>query len=66
MGGARNARLSSEFWVQRGVRGTVWIFPRTTRGERPYHGAMACGPVDADSCFCEADAMLGGLTTHTP
>ena len=29
-------------------------FPRTTRGARPHHGAMACGPVDAGSCFCEA------------
>ena len=30
------------------------VFPRTTRGARPHHGAMACGPVDAGSCFYEA------------
>ncbi len=29
-------------------------FPRTTLYARPHHGAMACGPVDACSCFCEA------------
>ena len=28
--------------------------PRTTRDARPHHGAMAYGPVDAGSCFCEA------------
>ena len=33
---------------------------RTTRYARPHHGAMACGPVDAGSCFCEARAMPGG------
>ena len=27
---------------------------RTTRDARPHHGAMACGPVDAGSCFCKA------------
>ena len=32
-------------------------FPLSTRVARPHHGAMAYGPVDACSCFCEADAM---------
>ncbi len=40
----------------------VCFLPRTTRCARPHHGAMAYGPVDAGSCFCEADAMLGGFS----
>ena len=35
-------------------------FPLSTRGARPHHGAMAYGPVDACSCFCEADVMPEG------
>ena len=37
--------------------------PRTTRGARPHHGAMAYGPVDAGSCFCKAGA-LGPIGEH--